>query len=276
MIRVGLTRFDEHEYLTGKKKSTLFEYASYLPVVELDTSYYFIPKKSVVENWLTQVPENFQFIMKLPSALTSQGELPETMTESEFATEFLTNLAPMITARRLFCALAQFPASFKCTRENVDHLRMIRRLFPELPIAVELRDHSWYEPRFLEKTRQFMEEQQFSLAVIDEPKKLATTVPLDPYVTNQKFTLCRFHGRNDAGWMAKGPDAKSKRTLYRYSQSELEELRQTVKKVSEHSENVVVIFNNNAGGDAAENATQLTTMLGLSYQGLNPGQLDLF
>lgn len=276
MIRVGLTRFDEHEFLTGKKKSTLFEYASHLPVVELDTSYYFVPKKSVVENWLTQIPENFQFIMKLPSSLTCQDELPEGKTMQAMAEEFLTNLAPMIDSDRLFCALAQFPATFKCTKESVAHLRMLRQLFPNLSLAVEFRDYSWYEPRYLEKTRQFMSSQQFSLAVIDEPKKLSTTVPLDAFVTNSAFTLCRFHGRNDVGWQAKGPDAQSKRTLYHYSQTELAELQATIEKVAEDSQNVVVIFNNNAGGDAAENAMELNERMNLTYQGLNPGQLDLF
>lgn len=45
MIRIGLTRFDEHSGLTGKPKSTLYEYASYLPLVELDTAYYAIDPK---------------------------------------------------------------------------------------------------------------------------------------------------------------------------------------------------------------------------------------
>ena len=40
MIRIGLTSFNEHESLTGKKTSSLYEYAGYLPLVELDTNYY--------------------------------------------------------------------------------------------------------------------------------------------------------------------------------------------------------------------------------------------
>ncbi len=38
MIRIGLTSFSEHETLTGKKRSTLYEYASHLPLVEMDTA----------------------------------------------------------------------------------------------------------------------------------------------------------------------------------------------------------------------------------------------
>ena len=32
----------------------------------------------------------------------------------------------------------------------------------------------------------------FSLAIIDEPQLLQTTVPFDPYVTNAQFTLFGF------------------------------------------------------------------------------------
>ena len=35
----------------------------------------------------------------------------------------------------------------------------------------------------------------FSLAIIDEPQLLNTTIPFDPYVTNTDFTLFRFHGK---------------------------------------------------------------------------------
>ncbi|EOJ73911.1 hypothetical protein WMW_00342 [Enterococcus faecalis EnGen0352] len=48
MIRLGLTSFSEHDYLTGKKRSTLYEYASHLPLVEMDTAYYGIPPKERV------------------------------------------------------------------------------------------------------------------------------------------------------------------------------------------------------------------------------------
>ena len=30
MIRLGLTSFSEHDYLTGKKRATLYEYASHM------------------------------------------------------------------------------------------------------------------------------------------------------------------------------------------------------------------------------------------------------
>lgn len=64
MIRLGLTSFSEHDYLTGKKRSTLYEYASHLPLVEMDTAYYGIPPKERVAEWVKAVPENFRFVIK--------------------------------------------------------------------------------------------------------------------------------------------------------------------------------------------------------------------
>lgn len=276
MIQIGCTSFKEHTYLTGKKESSLFEYAAFFPLVEMDTSFYAIPKQTYVKEWLKQVPERFQFIMKLPKVFTKHEELTEGGSLKEIAQELLESLKPMIEQGNLFCLLAQFPSYFDCRRENVDYLRILRQLFPQMPIAIELRNNSWYDSAFLAQTRAFMQEQNFSLVIVDEPKKLSTTIPFDTYVTNSSFVFFRFHGRNDIGWNATGPDAKRLRTNYRYSQEELKELQEAVASVKEQSKQVAIIFNNNAGGDAAENALQFKDLLQLDFENLNPSQLGLF
>ncbi|MDN6639599.1 MAG: DUF72 domain-containing protein [Tetragenococcus sp.] len=276
MIRIGCTSFKEHTYLTGKKETSLFEYAAHFPLVEMDTSFYAIPKQAYVEEWLKQVPEAFQFIMKLPKVFTKHEELTASTTLTELATELLESLRPMSKQGQLFCLLAQFPPFFDCTRENVDYLRKLRQLFPETPIAIELRNNSWYDPSLIEQTRAFMKEQKFSLVIVDEPKKLSTTIPLDDCVTHPDFVFFRFHGRNDTGWNATGPDAKRLRTNYRYHKEELDMLKEAVVKAEKESKEVAIIFNNNAGGDAAENALQFKELLQLDFENLNPNQLGLF
>lgn len=276
MIRIGCTSFKEHTYLTGKKETTLYEYAGYFPLVEMDTGFYFIPSRANIETWLKQVPEQFRFIVKVQKVFTKHQELEEGQTLTELAEQLKSNMAPMIESGRLFCLLAQFPATFKCTRENVDYLRILRQLFQDIPLAIEFRDRSWYEEKYLEGTRNFMKNHRFSLVIVDEPKKLSTTVPLDAYVTNEDFTFFRFHGRNDMGWTATGPDAQKVRTNYRYNEEELTELQRAVESAKSKTKEIAVIFNNNAGGDAAENATQFKRRLGLDYDELNPSQLELF
>ncbi|MEH7119775.1 DUF72 domain-containing protein, partial [Neobacillus vireti] len=39
---------------------------------------------------------------------------------------------------------------------------------------------------------------------------------------------------------------------------------------------VYLLFNNNSGGDAADNAKEMLNLLNITYEGLAPTQLDLF
>lgn len=277
MIKIGLTSFKEHEKLTGKKNNTLYDYASVLSLVELDTAYYGIPRKSSVEKWVNEVPASFRFVMKAYQGISVQGDWQKYyQSEEEMIERFLDVMAPMSESGKLFCFLVQFPASFKCTKENVAYLRKLRKWFNGYPVAIELRDYSWYSDQFLSRTRQFMTRAMFSLAIIDEPQLLNTTIPFDPNVTNTDFTLFRFHGRNEQGWQANDQDWRKKRTLYRYSEEELQELAAAIKKVDGATKHVGVIFNNNSGGDAAENALALQKILGIEPDELNPKQIDLF
>lgn len=67
-----------------------------------------------------------------------------------------------------------------------------------------------------------------------------------------------------------------KRTLYRYNDQELYELAETIKRLQGQTKEIGVIFNNNSGGDAAENALALKKILDITYDDLNPAQIDLF
>ncbi|WP_159721981.1 DUF72 domain-containing protein [Enterococcus sp. CSURQ0835] len=276
MIRIGLTSFNEHVALTGKEQTTLFEYAGKLPLVEIDTAYYGIPRVSTVENWVAQVPGNFRFVVKLYAGFTGQNKWQDHYSSfDELTAHFLQALAPLLESGKLYCCLAQFPAQFKCTRKNVRYLETLRQAFLDVPLAIELRDFSWYAPELKTKTLKFMAAQKFSLVMVDEPQ-LLDTVPLDLTVTNPAFTLFRFHGRNKDYWKSSGQGWRKKRTLYRYNETELAELAVKIQQVAKKSQQTAVIFNNNSGGDAADNALAMIRLLGLDYNDLNPSQLDLF
>lgn len=108
-------------------------------MVELDTSYHYLPKEKDVRNWLTQVPDNFRFILKVHQSVTTQGDLPEGMSMAEALTAFKQAIQPMVDAGRLYCLLAQFPNRFKCTKESVAYLDEVRQWFAAYPVAIELR-----------------------------------------------------------------------------------------------------------------------------------------
>lgn len=277
MIRLGLTSFNEHETLTGKKRTTLYEYAGHLPLVEMDTAYYGIPKQESVKNWVAAVPENFRFVIKVYSGISCQGEW-ETyyQSEEEMVQAFLHSMEPLIQSGKLFAFLVQFSASFGCTKENVAYLNKISTWFADYPVAVELRNGTWYQPERVKQTLGYMKQQHFSLVVVDEPQIPLNPVPFFPFVTNEAFTLFRFHGRNAAGWMANDKDWRKKRTLYRYNKEEIDELSRAVEQAAEKTREIGVIFNNNSGGDAAGNALDMKARLAIEYENLNPKQMGLF
>lgn len=49
-----------------------------------------------------------------------------------------------------------------------------------------------------------------------------------------------------------------------------------IRILEKESKELYVLFNNNSGGDAADNAKQMIELLGIEYEGLAPKQLGLF
>ena len=94
--------------------------------------------------------------------------------------------------------------------------------------------------------------------------------------TTPDKVLVRFHGRNVHGWQKRiGEDWREVRYLYRYNQKELEEWADSIQKLAQESRDVYLLFNNNSGGDAADNAKEMVNLLQIEYEGLAPRQLDL-
>lgn len=184
-------------------------------------------------------------------------------------------IAPLVAAGQLAGVLFQFPPSFRRRVESFNYLQRIRQWLPEVPIFVELRDPSWYANGIGTDVVQLINELGMSLVVIDEPHTANLGIPLLA-MTNPDVTMVRLHGRNLAGWAKTGKEAKSVRTLYNYSDEELSQLAETIKGLAADSKQVIVIFNNNAGHDAADNALTLQKMLNLHFDNLSPTQLDLF
>ncbi|MGX6962875.1 DUF72 domain-containing protein [Vagococcus xieshaowenii] len=275
---LGMTSWSEHQALDPTKRQlTLNDYASKLPVVEIDTFFYGLKEASTVESWVKSTPDGFKFVVKTHQCMTQHRNWQDFFeNEKELYDRFLTSLAPMINAGKLGCLLLQFPPFFDCTSEHIVYLKRLRKIFDGLPLAVEFRHDSWFEERLLPQTIRFMEEHFFSLVVVDEPQVKSASVPWVPAVTNNRFVLVRLHGRNQAGWLDKSEDWRKKRTLYDYSDSELVGIGQELYRLGRNTEQVMVIFNNNSGGHAAKNCLQLKELLSIEYEGLNPEQTQLF
>ncbi len=144
------------------------------------------------------------------------------------------------------------------------------------PVAVEFRNSTWYGEEITEDVAGYLKELGMTMVAVDEPHTTNAGVPFEPIVTNENLALLRLHGRNVKGWTEHSADWRSKRTLYRYSQDELQEFAKVVSDLDQQANEVCIIFNNNSGGDAADNALQLKKIMGIDFGGLSPVQMDLF
>ncbi|CAM2912803.1 DUF72 domain-containing protein [Levilactobacillus brevis] len=281
MITIGLTTWKEHPALIGgeERPVTLTEYAGRLPVVELDTPFYGIPRQSTVANWQAAVPDGFQYILKANQVMTRhdrQHPLDEAGITAAFD-QFIMAIQPMVTAGKLMTVLFQFPPFFNRTTANIQYLRDVRLKMGKLPVAVEFRSPSWFEtPGMTADVMAYLQSLKLTNVTTDEPHNLNDGIPLVETVTTPELAVVRLHGRNAQGWFNQGADWRKTRTLYRYSEPELQDIAVLVKRVAQHAQQVCVIFNNNSAKDAAPNALRLQEILGLHWQNLAPQQLDLF
>ncbi len=281
MIYIGVTGWGDHDslYTAGTTPSDkLKEYAGHFPIVEVDASFYAIQPKRNVEKWLRDTPESFQFIVKAYQGMTGhqRGEIPFESKEKMFDA-FRLSLEPYQQANKLAMVLFQFPPWYDCKRENVDYLRWCKQQMGEIPVALEFRHQSWFSPRLKKQTLEFMEEEGWIHSICDEPQAGKGSIPTILHPTDKLKTLVRFHGRNVHGWKKpKQGNWRDVRYLYKYNKEELEEWIHHVQELNQSSETIYVLFNNNSGGDAADNAKQFIDMLGIEYRGLAPRQLDFF
>lgn len=281
MIYIGVTGWRDHEtlYTDGTAaRHKLSTYSSYFPIVEVDSSFYAIQSVHNYEKWAEETPESFYFITKAYQGMTghSRGEIPFDSREEMFA-QFKKSIQPLVERQRLKAVLFQYPPWFDCKKAHVDLLRWTKEQMEDIPTAIEFRHQSWYSPAWRDKTLQFLEREGWYHTVCDEPQAGLGSVPIVLETTHPDCTLVRLHGRNLHGWNNTGqPNWREVRYLYRYNRQELLEWKERLVLLAKKSKELFVFFNNNSGGDAADNAKEMIQLLNIEYKGLAPRQLDLF
>ncbi|KRG12629.1 hypothetical protein ACA30_18660 [Virgibacillus soli] len=282
MIYIGVTGWGDHDSLYPaqmKAKDKLAEYSSHFPVVEVDASFYAVQPIRNAEKWVRETPENFRFVVKAYQGMTGhqRGEENPFETKAEMFQAFKESLQPYQEANKLAMVLFQFPPWFDCRKENVDYLRYCKKVMGDIPVALEFRNQSWFIRAYRGNTLNFMQQEGWIHAIADEPQAGNGSIPIVPIVTDPQMTLVRMHGRNLHGWN-KPNDAnwREVRYLYKYNQEELLEWKKRVLQLQTASKEIIVLFNNNSGGDAAGNAKEFQQMLDIDYEGLAPRQMNLF
>ena len=111
-------------------------YAERLPTVEINNTFYRMPRRNVLEGWAAQVPDSFRFAIKAPRRITHSKQLADCREEAGYFFETLEALG-----ERLGVVLLQLPPH---ARVGVDKLAEFLDLVPDnVPVAFEFRHPSW-------------------------------------------------------------------------------------------------------------------------------------
>jgi uncharacterized protein YecE (DUF72 family) len=280
MIYIGLAGWGDHPslYTGAGSRHKLAVYSTFFPIVEVDSSFYAIQPERNYEKWVQETPDSFGFVVKAYQRLTGhdRGISNKGGIDTDF-TNFRRSIQPLRDADKLRCVLFQYPPWFHCTKDHVSILRAAREAMGDCPVDLEFRHQSWFREEYREGTLAFLQEEGWMHSICDEPQSGEGSVLTVLRSTHTEGAVVRFHGRNKAGWNSSGQtNWRDVRYLYRYSEAELLEWKAQLIELQKHTRCLYVIFNNNSGGDAADNAQQLIRMLGVEYEGLGPQQLDLF
>ena len=124
----------------------LAHYATQLPAVEINNTFYRMPRTQVLENWRDAVPAHFRFVIKASQRITHRARLVDCADSVTYLCDRVTTLGD-----KLACVLFQLPPYL---RLDVARLRAFQAMVPEhIPAAIEFRHASWFCDEVFEALR---------------------------------------------------------------------------------------------------------------------------
>lgn len=274
-IRVGTASWTDHEPFyppeydkTAMKSQRISYYARYFDLAEVDSTFYRLMPKHNFELWSERTPDTFVFDVKAFGELTwhhrEENGAPVTPSADTFA-KFSEMVSPMRAAGKLRAILFQFPPWFTFGPERLEYLGLVREMLPDDTLAIEFRHRSWLEGAHADELRGTLEEHRLAYCAVDEPQVGTGSVPPVVLLTDPKFSMVRFHGRNTHMWYGKGLASSRDRFDYLYTRAELEPWADRVRRIAERlgdGGEVHVVTNNNARNYAIVNALDMQALLG--------------
>lgn len=230
------------------RREWLSYYAREFNALELNSTFYALPRISSVEAMVSKTGEGFLFSVKAHQEMTHQRQ-----SDTAVFAAFVRVLQPFIDAGKLGCVLAQFPYSFGFSRHNQDYLELFRDRLQDLPLVVEFRNTEWLQPEVFDWLRSY----NVGFCCVDEPQ-LPKLLPPIAEVTSD-IGYVRFHGRNAAKWWQH--DHAYERYDYTYSAEELEEWLPRIVKLRNLARRTFIFANNHWRGQAIGTIRQLRVMV---------------
>jgi uncharacterized protein YecE (DUF72 family) len=142
-----------------KDDAMLGYYASKFPTVEINNTFYRLPKEHVLQDWASQVPDPFTFAIKASQRITHHARLKP---EGASAVEFLLKNTSAL-AGRLGPILFQLPPNLK---KDVDRLRAFIDTLPaDRRYTIEFRHESWFDDDVFTALR----DRDIPMCIVEQP-----------------------------------------------------------------------------------------------------------
>ena len=264
-LRIGCGSWADAEYMgllypkAFPPDLRLCAYAMWFDHVEVNATYYALPRLEAVEKWIEQTPSTFLFDIRLPRAISQSPE--KAGKDGRLIQLLLKNLKPLLQAKRLGTFLLVLSPFFTPGRHRLEELdALIEKIRPH-SLSVELRHSGWVSPNLRASTLQFFRERKLTWVSVDMPRiKGSTLMPPVDEVTQPQLAYLRLHGRNPQWEKLK---SAAERHTYFYTPDELDEISQRIRRLSKKAKHVRVVANNHAQDFAPRTAFALRELMGL-------------
>ena len=173
-------------YPSGTSTSEyLPEYTKSFNTVELDTTFYGVPRQSTIAGWRERTPAGFRFAAKFPKTITHEKALRDAVPETTYFVEAMAGLDD-----KLGPLLLQMPPQW--TASGMDDLK---RFLPDLPsgfdYALEVRHKSWLAKGTFDQLTELLKDRGVALCLVQH----AWMPPLDTLTAS--FAYIRWLGRRE-------------------------------------------------------------------------------
>lgn len=214
------------------EKHFLSHYVKHFATVELNRTFYSLPKKKVFEEYAETVPRSFLFSVKASRFITHVKKLKDPKRPLHRLFQSVSGLE-----KHLGPILFQLPPHWKA---NPERLKNFLDTLPKRHRYVfEMRDPSWLN----EEIYTLLKQHHAALCIYEFESFIA------PKILTANFTYIRLHG--------------PKKTAYqgRYRLAALKKWAAWIRKETKKGHDVYCYFDNDEAGYAAINAEELTKLL---------------
>jgi uncharacterized protein YecE (DUF72 family) len=209
-------------------------YAGLFDTVEVNATFYRLPRRRTVESWAEGTPDGFRFAVKTSRYLTHVRRLSGVRAGWS---RMFSRVEPLAEAAKLAAVLWQLPPTFP--RDDARLAAALHQLPQGYRHCFEFRHASWFCPEVLDVLRRA----GAGLVIGDDPSR-----PFQLHEVTSDLVYLRLH-RGSRGRRGN------------YAPSELAEWAQRVRLWAQDGD-VVVYFNNDWEGFAVRNALRLRELLG--------------